>query len=72
MSKDAITVDNIIYYSSEYVGKLCEIHRKQEVECSIRRLEAERDWLISTGDDENVRDAEGVLVAIELLMGENK
>lgn len=45
---------------------------EQGKERIIAELERERVWLISTDDEDNLRDAEGVLVAIELLRGENK
>ena len=57
---------------SVYEESLVAHAEERERERLIKLLEREREWLISTGDRDNIRDAEGVFVAIELLMGENK
>ncbi len=57
---------------SVYEESLVEHAEERERERLIKLLEREREWLISTGDEDNIRDAEGVFVAIELLRGENK
>ena len=57
---------------SVYEESLVAHAEERERERLIKLLEREREWLISTGDRDNIRDAEGVFVAIELLRGENK
>lgn len=41
-----------------------------EQERIIKVLEREREWLVSTGDEDNIRDADGFVSAIALIKGE--